>query len=113
MKLAIVGSRSFSDYELLKESVLRSFPNVSLIVSGGAKGADKLGEKLADELGLKTEIYLPDWARYGKGAGLVRNELIIKNSEGVIAFWDGLSKGTKKSIEISRTLKKKIVVVKV
>lgn len=113
MRLAIIGSRSFSDYELLKENVLKSFPNVLLIVSGGAKGADKLGEKLADELGLKTEIYLPDWARYGKGAGLVRNELIIKNSEGVIAFWDGLSKGTKKSIEISRSLKKKIVVVKV
>jgi hypothetical protein len=113
MRLAIIGSRSFSDYELLKESVLKSFPNVLLIVSGGAKGADQLGEKLADELGLKTEIYLPDWARYGKGAGLVRNELIIKNSEGVIAFWDGLSKGTKKSIEISRSLKKKLVVVKV
>lgn len=113
MRLAIIGSRSFSDYEVLKENVLKSFPNVLLIVSGGAKGADKLGEKLADELGLKTEIYLPDWARYGKGAGLVRNELIIKNSEGVIAFWDGLSKGTKKSIEISRSLKKKIVVVKV
>ena len=113
MRLAIIGSRSFSDYELLKENVLKSFPNVLLIVSGGAKGADKLGEKLADELGLKTEIYLPNWARYGKGAGLVRNELIIKNSEGVIAFWDGLSKGTKKSIEISRSLKKKIVVVKV
>lgn len=113
MRLAIIGSRSFSDYELLKENVLKSFPNVLLIVSGGAKGADKLGEKLADELGLKTEIYLPNWARYGKGAGLVRNELIIKNSEGVIAFWDGLSKGTKKSIEISRNLKKKIVVVKV
>jgi len=112
MKLAIVGSRSFSDYILLKESILKSFPGVTIVVSGGAKGADQLGQKFAEELQLKTEIYLPDWKRYGKGAGIVRNELIVKNSNAVIAFWDGVSKGTKKSIDISRNLGKKLIIIK-
>jgi len=112
MKLAIVGSRSFSDYALLKESILKSFPGVTIVVSGGAKGADQLGQKFAEELQLKTEIYLPDWKCYGKGAGIVRNELIVKNSHAVIAFWDGISKGTKKTIDISRNLGKRVIVVK-
>ncbi|HEY1010272.1 MAG TPA: SLOG family protein [Daejeonella sp.] len=111
MKLAIIGSRGFSDYKLLKGCVINSFPDVRIIVSGGAKGADQLGETLAKELCLPTEIYLPEWSRYGRSAGLIRNSLIIKNSDALIAFWDGSSPGTKKSIEICRRIKKKLIVV--
>ena len=111
MKLAIIGSRSFSDYTLLKDHVINNFPDVRIIISGGAKGVDQLGEKLAKELCLSTEIYLPEWDRYGKSAGLIRNELIINNSDALIAFWDGASPGTKKSIEICRRIKKNLIVV--
>lgn len=111
MKLAIVGSRDFSDYLLLKEKVLTNYPELSIIVSGGAKGADLLGEVLAKELGLPSEIYLPEWGKYGKLAGIIRNEQIVKNSDSVIAFWDGSSKGTKKSIEICRKLNKRLIIV--
>lgn len=112
MKLSIVGSRSFSDYALLKASILKSFPEVSIVVSGGAKGADQMGQKFAEDMNLKTEIYLPDWKRYGKGAGIVRNTLIVKNSHALIAFWDGTSRGTKKTIAISRALGKRLIIVR-
>lgn len=112
MKLAIIGSRGFSDYKLLKENVIIHFPELRAIVSGGAKGADQLGEMLANELGIPIEIYYPEWKRYGKLAGLIRNELIVKNSDSLIAFWDGSSKGTKKSIEVCQKVKKKMIIVR-
>jgi hypothetical protein len=101
MKLGVVGSRSFRDYECmeLELNVLSKTFNIDTIVSGGAKGADSLSERWAKENGKKTEIYLADWVRFGKGAGMIRNRDIVSNSDIIIAFWDGVSNGTKNSID--------------
>lgn len=114
MNIAIVGSRNFSDYGYLKEK-LDSFLedknlNDILIVSGGAKGADQLAEKYANEKNISTMIFLPDWKQFGRSAGFIRNADIIKNSDTVIAFWDGESNGTKNSIDLGRKKDKKIII---
>ena len=106
MKIGIVGSRTFENYELLAE-VMSDYLNrdneldCELVVSGGANGADKLGERWAKENGIPTLIFKPDWNKYGKRAGFIRNEDIIKNSDFVVVFWDGVSKGSKSSIDLS------------
>ena len=69
---------------------------------GGAKGADKLSEKWADDNNIDKDIYYPDWNKYGKKAGYIRNQSIIENSDRVIAFWDGSSKGTSHSINLAK-----------
>lgn len=107
--LAIIGSRTFDDYNLLKTE-LDKLSKVDLICSGGALGADSLGEKWAKESGVRTLIFKPDWNKYGKSAGMIRNKDIISNSDGVICFWDGKSKGTKNSIELSLKLNKPIII---
>ena len=57
-KLAIIGSRGFNDYDLLK-SILNPYKDIiTLVVSGGAKGADSLGEMWANENNIKTKTYL-------------------------------------------------------
>ncbi|MEK6829884.1 MAG: DUF2493 domain-containing protein [Nanoarchaeota archaeon] len=109
MKVAVIGSRSFNDYERLKQT-LSLFP-ISVVVSGGAKGADKLGERYADENNIKKEIYIPQWDLFGKKAGFMRNEDIIKNSDIVIAFWDSRSKGTRDSIGKANQMKKTTMIV--
>lgn len=43
MKIAIIGSRGFYDYKLLSDTLNKYLPDVNLVVSGGAKGADSLG----------------------------------------------------------------------
>lgn len=115
MKIAIIGSRTFNNYELLRQSLdefsFEANADISLIVSGGAKGADSLGERYAQENDIETLIFLPDWKKHGKGAGFVRNQLIIDNSDFVIAFWDGKSKGTLSSINIAKKQKKGIRIV--
>ena len=115
MKLAIIGSRGFHDYELLKTEILIfSFENsidITEIVSGGAKGADKMAEIFAAENKLPTTIFLPDWDKHKKSAGFIRNKLIIDTADAVIAFWDGSSRGTLSSINLAKEKNKLLKIV--
>ena len=101
IRVAVVGSRNFNDYDLLK-SELDAFKlenGVDLIVSGGAKGADTFGEKWAKENNVPTKIYYPDWKTYGKAAGILRNKDIIDAATHVIAFPSKKGRGTQNSIK--------------
>lgn len=115
IKLAIVGSRSFNNYELLKKEINNFISendfSINQIISGGARGADNLGEKYAKELNIETQIFYPDWNKYGKKAGFIRNEDIINNSDVIIAFWDGQSHGTKHDIELANKYKKILKII--
>lgn len=104
MKVAVIGLRNFDDYDRVKR-ILDLYP-ITVIVSGGAAGADSLGERYANEKGLQKEIYVPQWDLFGKSAGFLRNITIIENCDMVVAFWDATSKGTKDSIDKARALKK-------
>lgn len=85
MKIAVIGSRNFADYELLKKT-LNEITGITKVISGGAKGADSLAEQWAKENQIETVIYKPDWAKYGRGAGVVRNRLIIEDCDHSIWF---------------------------
>lgn len=104
MKLAVVGSRGFNNYGLLKHKldVIHEKRGITLIVSGGAKGADSFAEQWAKENSVPTKIFYPEWDKHGKKAGYIRNVEIVQNSDALIAFWDGVSKGTEHSINLAR-----------
>ena len=55
-RIAVIGSRSFNDYDLLRDTIISKFnpSDILEVVSGGARGADKLGEQFAQEFGLKN-----------------------------------------------------------
>ena len=110
MKLAVVGSRTFNDYELMKRELNKlSFTSM---VSGGAVGADSYAERYAKEFGIPIEIIRPDWKKYGRSAGMVRNKLIVDNADLLISFWDGKSKGTKHSIDYATARGKEVEVIR-
>lgn len=105
-RVIVAGSRSFSDYRLLCDQldrilVRRMKSHKICIVSGGAKGADLLGEKYASDRGMKITVYKADWKKHGSSAGPRRNLLMAKNADALVAFWDGLSRGTKSMVEIA------------
>ena len=114
LRVIIAGSRDFNDYKLLKKSAIEiitkktMLPDLTRIISGGARGADTLGERFANEMGLEISRFIPDWDGLGKRAGYVRNAEMAKfavedNSYGVlIAFWDGKSRGTKHMIDLAK-----------
>jgi predicted Rossmann fold nucleotide-binding protein DprA/Smf involved in DNA uptake len=101
MKLGVVGSRGFNDYELMDKEIknVANIFDIDTIISGGAMGADRLSETWAKKNDKEILIFYPDWEKFGKGAGMIRNRSIVSNSDVLIAFWDGASTGTKNSID--------------
>lgn len=97
-KLAIVGSRNYPQMHLVSAFVRRLRPTTA-VVSGGARGVDTVAEKTARDRGLEVIVFLADWDRLGRSAGMKRNKDIVDAADGVVAFWDGKSRGTANSIE--------------
>jgi hypothetical protein len=111
MIVAIIGSRNFSDYELLKErcDYFLSSSYGYKIISGGAPGADKLAERYAFEKKLPITVLRADWQTHGRKAGMLRNKEILEICTHVIAFWDGKSRGTANMIQCAAYKNLKIV----
>lgn len=125
MKVAIVGSQTFTDYELMKNT-LAPF-EITQVISGGAKGADTLAENYADEFGIDKDIIPADWdnleaepcfvkkrndgSEYNTLAGFNRNTDIVEKAELIIAFWDGESPGTKDTITKALNSNKTILTI--
>ena len=86
--------------------ILSLLPEGSLIVHGGARGADKMAGSLARKMpGLQEPLVYPaDWGRYGGAAGAIRNRAMLDEEKPslVIAFWDGVSPGTRGMMEETR-----------
>ncbi len=103
MRVAIVGSRNFTDFGLMLEFLKEVNLGVTHIVSGGAAGADTLAERLAQDFSLPITIYPANWEKYGKRAGTLRNEQVINDCEAVVAFPGPESKGTRHATWFAQT----------
>ena len=112
--LLIAGSRDFNDYELLcrhMNHVLQKH-RIDEIISGGARGADSLGERYAKEHNIPFKLFPANWDLYGKRAGYLRNVEMGKYCKAALIFWDGESKGTQHMINILKAKNKKFVTIK-
>ena len=100
MKVAVIGSRT------LKIENLSPFlpEETTEIVSGGARGIDTCARHYAQENQLKLTEFYPNYHQGGKNAPLRRNLEIIEYADQVLAFWDGVSRGTQHVIDNCRKL---------
>lgn len=78
------------------------------IITGGARGIDRDAERYAAERGLPCTVIYPDYRRFGRCAPLVRNEEIVRRADVVVAVWDGVSAGTRHSLQYARSLHKEV-----
>lgn len=105
----IVGSRGYTNYAAFKakcDALLAGKTDIE-IVSGGASGTDAMAERYAHDHGYSLQIFPAEWSRYGKRVGYVRNRemhsyISTFTDCGVIAFWDGSSRGTAQSFALSK-----------
>ena len=115
MKIGIVGSRKFTDFVIFNNAMAVFLPlsttNIEQIISGGAEGADTLAELFADRNGIKTKIIKPDRKKYGKKAAFLRNGEIVAESDIIVAFWDGVSRGTQDTITKAKIFKRPTVII--
>ena len=106
-RVIIAGTRSFNDYELLRDSCNnllseKQRTHTVVVISGTARGADQMGERYARERGFQLRQFPADWLNDEKKAGPIRNAKMADNADALIAFWDGESKGTKNMIDNAR-----------
>ena len=111
MKIAVIGSRDFADYQMLCD-VMKNYQHATHIISGGARGADSLAAKYAKSHDVELIEFIPDW-EIGKHAGHIRNQDIIDAADQVIAFWDMHSPGTKDSIRRAKRAGKPVMIVNI
>lgn len=127
LRIIVAGSRNFNDFKLLfksvekiqKDIIDKKFEDISrvCIVSGTARGADRLEELYAEKIGLHIYRFPADWDGLGKRAGYVRNAEMAKfavedgNYGVLIAFWNGKSRGTKHMIDLANKYGLKVHVI--
>lgn len=112
-RIAVVGCRDYENYSEAKPYIDFCIDRIKrkytlIFVSGGCRGADRLGERYAVENGYMLERYPAEWRKYGSAAGPLRNQKMAQVSDYVICFWDGKSHGTKSMIEYAAQFQKPI-----
>jgi hypothetical protein len=100
-RVIIAGGRDFDDADQLDAVCSSLLPADAVVLSGTARGADTMGADWANCNYLPVEEYPADWDAHGKAAGYVRNALMASKADTLIAFWDGVSKGTEHMIDIA------------
>ena len=112
-RICVAGGRDFHNYKVLTAVLMQYLsesPEKAAIVSGGANGADALGERYAREHRMELHIYPAEWQTYGKRAGSIRNAAMAHIADELVAFWNGRSHGTRNMIEQMTRLGKPVAV---
>lgn len=123
MKLGITGSRTVEDFDFSSffrggHEMFNTFlghEKISRILVGGAKGIDALAEKCAMEHNIEVGHFLPDYRKYHRGAPLKRNELIVAESDAILAVWNGdpASRGTLFTIKYALSHGKRVFLIRI
>jgi len=111
-KLVVAGGRDFEDMDRLVKVVCdfaETKGDVAVsIVTGMAEGADRLAYEFAKANKVQWYEFHPDWDNLGRRAGYVRNGQMADFADGLIAFWDGESRGTQNMIELMKLKGKQV-----
>lgn len=125
MKVIIAGSRGITDFFAVANAIDYSDFKISEVVSGGAKGVDRLGEDWAKSSGTPCKVFKAAWddlaaegafikqgtyGQYNVNAGRDRNWDMADYADALIAVWDGVSTGTNHMINIMKTINKPVYI---
>ena len=83
------------------------------MLHGGTRGADQLGFRWAVKHHIRSRCFAADWERFGKAAGVRRNDQMAQAGDMLVAFHANNSPGTAHMIACMRALGKPVVVIQV
>jgi hypothetical protein len=107
MKVIIAGSRTFTAYQFLCQVLAPERHRITQVLTGGARGADRLGYRWAWKHAITHQRFRAEWERFGKAAGVRRNHQMAQAGDVLIAFWDGQSPGTAHMIGVCVAMERK------
>mgnify|MGYP002712303011 CR=1 FL=1 len=112
MRMLITGSRDYKDKEIIIDAIEKYLGNEYIedviIIEGGARGADRIAQQHALDMGYIVETYPANWDKYGKKAGSIRNQEMVDSGadiclafplEGSIGTYDCIRRAKKSGIE--------------
>lgn len=91
MKVLVCGGRDFNDRELLFKTLdrLHRANPITLVIHGGARGADALGDQWADAEFVECKAFQADWDTHGKAAGPIRNSQMLQEKPDLVVACPG------------------------
>lgn len=96
MRVLVCGGRDFDDAVTLGAWLggIHKQDGISLLIQGGAKGADFMAARFAEWAGIPVRTFPADWKTWGRAAGPIRNQQMLDEGRPdlVLAFPGG--KGT-------------------
>jgi hypothetical protein len=121
-RILICDSRTWTNRKLVEDTItnIKGYSDITFI-HGGASGADNICSRVCKDNNIKQEVYIPNWKKYGKAAGPIRNqEMLNTGVDLVIAFCHGSivngeftpSKGTNDTITRAKSMDIKINIIK-
>lgn len=113
MKVIIAGSRSITDYAEVERAMKECGFTPTIIISGTARGADRLGEQWAQQHSVRCVRMPADWDKHGHSAGVMRNVAMAKEADALVLVWDGRSRGSAHMLRTMQGLSKPVHVHRV
>ena len=113
MRVIIAGGRDFMELKMAHRELSRIHAydfRIHTVLSGGARGADAIGERWAEALFIPVLKFPADW-KSGKGAGFARNIEMAEEADALIAFWDFVSRGTEHMIDTALWRGLRVVII--
>ena len=109
--LLVCGSRSITDRKRVFDAIENTLAKhqVDMILTGGARGVDKIAMEYAMEKDIPRKAVLPDYPRYGRAAPLIRDDEMVDQADIILAIWDGNSGGTGYTINSARKAGKPVI----
>jgi len=112
LKCIIAGSRDITDYDLICQAIQTFGLKITEVVCGMARGVDLLGKRWADENKVPVKEFPADWNKYGRSAGMIRNEEMATYADALILVWDGKSRGSKNMLKMAKKYDLNILEIK-
>jgi predicted Rossmann fold nucleotide-binding protein DprA/Smf involved in DNA uptake len=99
VRVAIVGSRHFSEPERVTEYVNELPPRAS-IITGSASGVDAAATKAARARELAVRVLPAGFDEIADPSrSAARNQRLVDACDVLVAFWDGRSAGTRATVD--------------
>jgi hypothetical protein len=99
MRIAIVGSRRFSEPSRVSDYI-NALPPRASIITGSASGVDAAATKAARAKGIAVQVMPASFDELADaGRSAARNQRLVDACDVLVAFWDGSSKGTRATVE--------------
>jgi NAD(P)-dependent dehydrogenase (short-subunit alcohol dehydrogenase family) len=99
LRVGIIGSRHYADLGGV-EAYVATLPQDSSLVTGSASGVDAAATRAARGRGLPVKVVAASFEEArDAAAAAARNQRLVDQCDVLVAFWDGVSEGTRRTVE--------------